>query len=369
MIKRFRVTKLERAFLYKHGAYVRTLRPGAHWALGFGHDVKRTSVAEMALRAEDLEVLAKDETLWAELAIVELRDHERALVTIDGRLRCVLLPGRTAFWKVLRDVQVEVQDARRLRFEHPSLSLEAILAAPGGHEALEEIQVPPGSRGLVFVDERLADELAPGRYAFWKGVARLRAIVLDEREQVLEVTGQEVLTKDKATVRLNVALSYRIAAPRRWLEAATDSRGTLYRELQLAVRTAVSARTLDELVLAKDAVSVEVQTAIARRAETLGAHALSVGLKDLILPGELRALVNQVLEAEKRAQANLIARREETAATRALLNTAKLYAENPTLLRLKELEVAERIAEKVKELRVSGLDEVLTRLLPGPRTS
>lgn len=62
----------------------------------------------------------------------------------------------------------------------------------------------------------------------------------------------------------------------------------------------------------------------------------------------------------KAAQANVIKRREETAATRSLLDTAKLMDENPTLLRFKELEAPEKAADKVDRLTVfGGLDGVL----------
>lgn len=361
MLRRIKISKLDRGFLMKGRDYVRYLRPGAHWVFGFGLSARVVRVTDLALREEDQDVLLKDPAVWDDLKVVDLGDHERALVWIDGRLRCVLVPGRAAFWKVLRDVKIEVQDARTLRFEHAARELA--LRVPGGSEALEALEVPPGSTGVVIVSGKVQDELGPGRYVFWKD-SSLRTVVLELREQVLEVPGQEVLTKDKATVRLNVALSYRVATPRAWLEASVDPRGALYRELQLAARQAVAARTLDELLATREALSTELEAALVRRAETLGAKVVSVGLKDVILPGELRALVHQVIEAEKRAQANLITRREETAATRALLNTAKLYQEHPALLRLKELEAAERIAERVKELHVSGLGEALTRLLP-----
>jgi regulator of protease activity HflC (stomatin/prohibitin superfamily) len=92
----------------------------------------------------------------------------------------------------------------------------------------------------------------------------------------------------------------------------------------------------------------------------------SVGVKDVILPGEMKTILNQVVEAEKVAQANLIRRREETAATRSLLNTARLMEENPTLLRLKELETLEKVTEKVGSLTVyGGLEGVLKNMVPG----
>lgn len=362
MLRRIKLAKNERGFLFQGRDYLRYLRPGAHWLWGFGLRVQVAAVTDVALHDKDLELIAKDAAAWDDLAIADLREHERALVWIDGRLRCILVPGRAAFWKTLRDVRIDVIDARGVLFDDDTV--EQALKLPGGTDALEAVVIPTGSVGLLVIDEKVTDELAPGRYALWKHVARARVEVVDLREQALEVTGQEVLTKDKATLRLNLVATYRVEAPRTWLGTSAGALAALYRELQLVVRKAVGARTLDELLSAKDQVSVELRDAMALKAKALGALVTDVGLKDVILPGEMRVLMNQVLEAEKRAQANLIARREETAATRALLNTAKLYADNPTLLRLKELETAERVAEKVAELRVGGADELLTRLLP-----
>lgn len=362
MFRRIVISKNDRGFVLAGRDYVRYLRPGAHWVFGWKKRVERARVTDLALQHGELEQIVKDPATWQDLQVVDLRDHERALVWIDGRLRCVLVPGRAAFWKTVREVRVETFDARAIRFEHESL--EQALRVPGGDIALDSVVVPSGSTALLLVGDQVKDELGPGRFAWWKDVAPVRVVVLDRREQAFNVAGQEVVTKDKATVRLNVVVVYRIASIRRWVDEAVDALDALYREVQLALRGAVGARTLDELLVARDAVGLEVQASVARRAESLGATIGPVGLKDVVLPGELRSLVGQVFEAEKRAQANLIARREETAATRALLNTAKLYAENPTLLRLKELETAEKLAEKVTELRVGGLDELLSRLLP-----
>ncbi|MEZ0228504.1 MAG: slipin family protein, partial [Planctomycetota bacterium] len=342
--------------------YLRFLRPGAHWIWGFGLRVELVAVTDLALKESVLEHVAKDPQVWEDLVITDLRDHERALAWVDGRLRWILAPGQSGFWKTNREVRVDVIDARAVLFDEDMV--EKALKTPGGAEALQDVVVPAGATGLLVIDEKIVEELAPGRYALWKNIARARVDVVDLREQAFEVTGQEVLTKDKATVRLNLVATFRVEAPRTWLGASTGAQAALYRELQLAARKAVGARTLDELLSAKDQVSVELRDAIAQKAKALGAVITDVGLKDVILPGEMRTLMNQVLEAEKRAQANLIARREETAATRALLNTAKLYADNPALLRLKELETAEKVAEKVAELRVGSADELLTRMLP-----
>ena len=89
---------------------------------------------------------------------------------------------------------------------------------------------------------------------------------------------------------------------------------------------------------------------------------LAAGIKDIILPREIREIMNSVLVAEKTAQANVISRREEVASTRSLLNTARMMDENKTLFRLKELEYIERICENVGSIQLNGSADLLTQL-------
>jgi regulator of protease activity HflC (stomatin/prohibitin superfamily) len=112
--------------------------------------------------------------------------------------------------------------------------------------------------------------------------------------------------------------------------------------------------------LIDDVVSAHVRS----RLEPHGIEVDGVGVKDIVLPGEMRTILAQVVEAEKAAEANAIRRREETAATRSLLNTAKVMEGSPVALRMKELETLERIAERIDKISVfGGLDQVLNGLV------
>ena len=113
---------------------------------------------------------------------------------------------------------------------------------------------------------------------------------------------------------------------------------------------------------AKERISGEIHTALREREEMFCVNFLTAGIKDIILPGEVREIMNSVLVAEKKAQANVIARREEVASTRSLLNTARLMEENRTLYKLKELEYLERICEKVGEISVNGNAGIVEQL-------
>ena len=191
---------------------------------------------------------------------------------------------------------------------------------------------------------------------------------LDLRPQAIEITAQEMLTKDRIALRVTLTAFRRIVDPERVVATVPDVDAWLYRLVQFAIREAVAGRTLDEVLSAKTALDEELRDYVRGRVAGSGVEVTELGVKDVILPGEIRELVNKVVEAERVAKANLIRRQEETAATRSLLNTAKLMEENPLLLRLKELESLERLVEKVGRIDLhagdgQGLDALLTKLV------
>ncbi len=97
-----------------------------------------------------------------------------------------------------------------------------------------------------------------------------------------------------------------------------------------------------------------------------GNEVLSLGIRDMILPGDMKLLMNKVIEAKKAADANLIMRREETAVMRSQANTARLLENNPTLMRLRELDVLEKISGNSKlnvVLGEKGLADRIVNLL------
>ena len=156
------------------------------------------------------------------------------------------------------------------------------------------------------------------------------------------MSGQEIMTADKVTLRMNGLVNYRVIE-RKSMMVTDGAKQSLYREAQLALRAVVGTRDLDSFLTDKDAVAGEFEEQVRQRAGELGMEVVSVGVRDVILPGDMKDLMNKVTEAKKAAEANLIARREETAAMRSQANTARLLADNPTLMRLRELEVLEKL--------------------------
>src|SRR6202011_2496189 len=231
-----------------------------------------------------------------------------------------------------------------------------------------EVAIGHRAAALLYVEGRLIERLAPGRHSFWTVDRKVEVKRLDLRPQAIEITAQEMLTKDRIALRVTLTAFRRIVDPERAVGAVADVDAWLYRLVQFAIREAVAGRTLDEVLAAKNALDAELRAFVRERIAETGIEVTELGVKDVILPGEIRELVNKVVEAERTAKANLIRRQEETAATRSLLNTAKLMEDNPLLLRLKELESLERLVEKVGRIDLhtgdgAGLDALLTRLV------
>ena len=199
-------------------------------------------------------------------------------------------------------------------------------------------------KGLRFRDGRFIGVLEPGRYRVARIFVKEEIRKVDLRLRTMILQGQEILTLDKVTIRVTMLAKMRVTDPVAALLKVDDYVAQLYGDVQLALREAVAARTLDDLIVEKAALGAKVLGALQLTAAAYGVELLEVGVKDLILPGDLKQQFVRVIEARKKAEASQIERREEVAATRSLANTAQLLEKNPTLLKLKILESLEKIA-------------------------
>jgi regulator of protease activity HflC (stomatin/prohibitin superfamily) len=360
----------ERALLTRNGRFERVLEPGRHRLL----DPKRELAAELFqvvradFPAERYAVLkAARPDLVADLfEAVETRAGEIVIVKLDGRPVLVLGPWSTrVYWKVATRIDVERIDVA----SEPKVAPRHLVMIDRTRSTyVSETVIENHEAGLLYVEGRFVERLAPGRHAYWSVDRKVEVKRLDLRPQAVEITAQEMLTKDRIALRVTLTAFRRIVDPERAVGAVVDVDAWLYRLVQFAIREAVAGRTLDEVLAAKNALDAELRAFVRERLAETGIEVTELGVKDVILPGEIRELVNKVVEAERTAKANLIRRQEETAATRSLLNTARLMEDNPLLLRLKELESLERVVEKVGRIDLHagegrGLDALLSNLV------
>lgn len=365
LYKMIRVKLNERVVVFRNGLPIRALGPGRHfvWGMRLTEQSWKTDALVFDAQPEVRAALPAD---W--YREVTLGDRERGVLFRDGAPKAFLRPGSRRYWAIDPSVALRVYSVDE---PMPELTDELFATIPGNEFVY--VVVPEYARGLQFVQGRLSRVLEPGRYAVWSYPgAEVEVQVVDMRRQQVTIAGQDLMTRDKVTLRLTLSVEYTVEDPAKAALVAAEVRDSVYLIVQLAARDYVASVRLDELLEGRDGMTRFLEEQALPKARTLGVRVDRVGVKDVVLPGDMKVLLNRVIEAEKEAAANVILRREDTAATRSLANTARVMANNPVLLRLKELDAMKDIAERIAEVRLvvgsDGLDKLLpARLLSGAK--
>lgn len=371
MTKKITIRKGQLGLLAKNGDYYQVLEAGEHRLPWFNTpEVLVVNLDGSEVPEALANYLRRFQPDWVTryALAVDLNDSEAGALYMNEVLQEILPPStRRLYWRADEALKLVRMDTRQVQV--PAEVMNAVLqprrsGAVKGREAMLTVQVPAWHAGVLKIDGETQALLPPGLTAYWKVNHLVDAEVVDTRLQVLEVGGQEILTKDKVNLRLNLAANWRYRDVLQAFAQLTKPLDHLYRELQFALRETVGTRTLDELLEDKQVIDEVVSAQVKDRMAPYGIDVASLGVKDIVLPGDMKTILSRLVEAEKSAQANVIRRREETAATRSLLNTAKVMENNPVALRLKELETLERVAERIDKISVfGGLDQVLHGLV------
>lgn len=349
----------EIGLVFRRGRYHRILTAGQYWLRWTEQLERHERTASFSVNVPT-EVLLADEQLAQEVTIIEVADHEIVIHYEGKNFSGVLSAGKHIFWKSVIDRRFETMDLREI--EVPKTIDRRLMNGNILSHYLQQVNITDYEKGILLLDGEFNRELTSGSHFFWRNGQVLSVLRADLRVRQLDISGQEMLTKDKAALRVNFHLQYQIIDINKALLKSQDAVQQLYLKVQLALREYVGTLTLDELLAKKEDVNTVVLSALNGAATALGINVLAGGIRDIILPGDVKEIMNQVLVAEKKAQANTILRREETASTRSLLNTAKLMEGNAMLQRLKEMEYVEKIAERINTISLSGGGQLVEQL-------
>lgn len=358
-MKRIRIKEGMVALVFRKGNYRTVLTSGTYWVSLFDYVIEY-DLTKAFTTDKELNMLLKDTQLAALLEVVEVKDNEIAVQYENGNFKGILSAGQYAFWKGLIDYKFVKADLSDVNIS--DMFSKDLLVRRELQLFTRVFVVESYEQGLLMVNGVFERKVDQGIYYFWKNATAISVLKADMRLVQMEVSGQEILTRDKAALRVNFFGQYRVTDIVKTLIENKDSAKQLYVLMQLALREFIGRYTLDELLEDRTSIAAYVKEVLNTKADDLGIEVRDCGVKDIILSGDVKDIMNQVLIAQKQAQANVIARREETAATRSLLNTAKLMEDNEMLFRLKEMEYVEKIAEKVSSTSLSGGSKVVDQL-------
>lgn len=358
-MKKVIVNENERGLLFRNGKYVKLLCPGKYHLFG-GSQAEILPLDGMLAPCQcSLDTLLDDPEIAGQVCVAEVADQQLALRFTDGKFSGALGPGKYAFWSVQRQHSFQYVDIStpEVGSDVPDYIFPLLSSV-----WYTKVEVAQFQRARLYFNQRLERILEPGTYYFWKNGVKVEVGFVDTRLTQMDITGQEMLTQDKVSLRINFVCHYRITD---YVKVITEIDGyeeQLHVAAQLALREYVGRHKLDEILENKEQISEYTVGKLQEKGPSLYLEVTDGGVKDIILPGEIRDIMNTVLVAEKRAQASVITRREEVASTRSLLNTARLMEESQTLYRLKELEYIERICANVGSINLSGSGDLLAQL-------
>jgi regulator of protease activity HflC (stomatin/prohibitin superfamily) len=276
--KRITIAQHERGLVFRNRSFETILEPGVHWLFNpfvrIDVQVYDLSVPEFEHPRVAFLVAEARATIERYFEIVELTDREVGVVYKQGRVAGVLAPGkRQLYWKGPFDVRVVRYDLGELELPRELAQLLVRAKAPLATQvadAVTSIEVPDTSVGLLIVDGEFVRVLEPGLHAFWKFQRVFKTELIDRRVQTMEVTGQEILTRDMVSLRVNLTALWQVLDAVRARAAVTNIVEAVYKELQFALRSAVSGRTLEQLLGDKGALDDEIGATVATRLEGQG---------------------------------------------------------------------------------------------------
>ncbi|MDD6204527.1 MAG: slipin family protein [Firmicutes bacterium] len=358
-MKKIIINENQKGFLFKNGKYIELLGAGKYRLYG-GREIEISELEQpVACSRCALETLLADKNVADRVTVAEVADEQLALHYVNGKFSSVLNRGKYAFWSVADRHEFRIVDISSPTVDE---SVPEYIFSKIPQIYYTKIEVAEYQKARLYFNQKLERVLDAGTYYFWRTPVKVDVDFVDTRLTQMNIIGQEILTADKVSLRINFVCSYRVTDCVRIQTEINDFAEQMHVTAQLALREYVGKYKLDEILENKEQMSRYVFEKLKSKEKNLFVEITDAGVKDIILPGEIREIMNTVLVAEKRAQANVITRREEVASTRSLLNTARLMDENQTLYKLKELEYVERICENVGNINLNGNGNILSQL-------
>ena len=272
-----------------------------------------------------------------------------------------------------------------------------------------EVIIKDTHRGLWYEDGVLARVIEAGRYKLptpriWPWQKRRPEVevrLVDVRQRELTIKGQEILTADKVALRVSIVVQFRVTDAKAAVHEVENYEERLYSDVQLAARRSLASMALEQILTNRNQLSEDILSEVKETALQYGVTIHRADVKDLVFPGNLQEIMNKVLAAERISQAAMVDARTraqtqlidaqakadmqrvqseaDAAASRQAAAAAaeakrlssavevealqqyeavgKAMAENPALLRLRELEAMRELARNANARIYIGFDK------------
>jgi regulator of protease activity HflC (stomatin/prohibitin superfamily) len=195
------------------------------------------------------------------------------------------------------------------------------------------------------------------------GIDRMRTVTI--QTVAMNVPPQDVITKDNVTMRVDAVVYAKVVDP---VPAVVRVQNYLFAVSQAAqtnLKGILGKYDLDEMLSDRESINRELHGIIARVTHDWGVEVLSVELKDVDLPDELRRAMAREAEADREARALMISADAERRASRLLSDAAAILSQNPQAMQIRFLQTVAAVATEQNSTLVMPIPVELLSLFGG----
>src|SRR5579863_2283355 len=160
---------------------------------------------------------------------------------------------------------------------------------------------------------------------------------IDTRVITTGFKAEKTLTKDTVPVDVDAVLFWRVVDPKRAALDVADYESAINWASQTALRDVIGKTMLSDMLEGRDKISNELGKIIDQRTEPWGINVISVEVKDVLIPSALEDAMSMQAQAERERQARVILGDSERQVAEKFGEAAKTYADNPTALHLRAM--------------------------------
>lgn len=196
-------------------------------------------------------------------------------------------------------------------------------------------QVNQYERGILFTMGRFSGLMEPGWRIVLPVIQTFQKV--DIRTKAVDVPDQEAITKDNVSARISAVIYYKVTDASRAILEVENFAFAVHQLAQTTMRNVVGETDLNSLLAERDLVAARIRDIVRETTDSWGLEVLTVELKDINLPEDMKRTMAKQAEAEREKKATIINSEGEVIAAENLTKAANLMAGAPGALHLRTL--------------------------------
>ncbi|HEY8151386.1 MAG TPA: SPFH domain-containing protein [Vicinamibacteria bacterium] len=191
-------------------------------------------------------------------------------------------------------------------------------------------------RAVVFRLGKLSSVKGPGLFAVIPLIDWVRMI--DTRVQAMEISRQQVITKDNVPVSIDGVLFFRVAEAAHAVVRVQDFRFAVFQYARTSLRDVVGQMTLDQLLSEREQIEATIGSHVEKDTRAWGLHVESIRMEDIDMPEELKKMMSRQASAEREKRATITKAEGDRDAAFNLAKAAQTMRESPGAMQLRTLQ-------------------------------